>query len=69
MDSKKVLEYASSPGPGERFPVVEGISRSHDQPDASLDAIWSEEAERRLLAWREGTLEGIPMEEVFREGQ
>ena len=69
MDSKKVLEYAYALGPDERFSVVEGILRSLDQPDASLDAIWSEEAERRLLAWCEGTLEGIPMEEVFREGQ
>ena len=67
MDSKKVLEYALGLGPDERFSVVEGILRSLDQPDASLDAIWSEEAERRLLAYREGTLEGIPMEEVFGE--
>ena len=65
MDSKKVLEYALALGPDERFWVVEGILRSLDQPDASLDSIWSEEAERRLLAYREGTLEGIPMEKVF----
>ena len=67
MDSKKVLEYALALGPDERFSVVEGILRSLDQPDASLDAIWSEEAERRLLSYREGTLKGIPMEEVFGE--
>ena len=67
MDSKKVLEYALALGPDERFLVVEGILKSLDEPDASLDAIWGEEAERRLVAYREGKLKGIPMEEVFRE--
>ena len=67
MDSKKVLEYALALGPNEKFLVVEGILRSLDEPDASLDAIWGEEAERRLAAYREGSLKGIPMEEVFRE--
>ena len=67
MDSKKVLEYALALGPNEKFLVVEGILRSLDEPDASLDAIWGEEAERRLAAYRKGSLEGIPMEEVFRE--
>ena len=62
MDSKKVLEYALALGPDEKFLVVEGILRSLDEPDASLDAIWGEEAERRLAAYREGNLKGIPME-------
>lgn len=67
MDSKKVLEYALTLGPDERFLVVEGILRSLDEPDASLDAIWGEEAEKRLIAYREGKLEGIPMGEIFGE--
>ena len=67
MDSKKVLEYALALGPNEKFLVVEGISRNLDEPDASLDAIWGDEAERRLAAYRKGNLKGIPMEEVFRE--
>ncbi len=67
MDSKKVLEYALALGPDEKFLVVEGILRSLDEPDASLDAIWGEEAERRLVAYRDGNLKGIPMEEIFRE--
>ena len=67
MDSKKILEYALALGPDEKFLVVEGILRSLDEPDASLDAIWGEEAERRLVACRDGNLKGIPMEEIFRE--
>lgn len=67
MDSKEVLEQALALRPDERFSVVEGILRSLDEPDTSLDAIWAEEAERRLRAYREGNLEGIPMKEVFKE--
>ena len=67
MDSKKILEYALALGPDEKFLVVEGILRNLDEPDASLDAIWGEEAERRLVAYRDGNLKGIPMEEIFRE--
>ncbi len=67
MDSKKVLEQALALRPNERFSVVEGILRSLDEPDVSLDAIWAEEAEKRLHAYREGNLEGIPMQEIFKE--
>lgn len=38
-----------------------------DEPDSSLDAIWAEEAELRLKAYRKGRLEGVPMEEVFQD--
>ena len=67
MDSKKVLEYALALGPDERFLVVEGILRSLDEPDASLDAIWGEEAEKRLAAYREGKLEAASMGVIFGE--
>ena len=67
MDSKKLLECALALDPDEKFLVVEGISRSLDEPDASLDAIWGEEAERRLAACRDGSLKAIPMEDLFGE--
>lgn len=67
MDSKEVLEQALALRPDERFSVVEGILRSLDEPDTSLDAIWAEEAEKRLRAYRKGNLEAIPMKEVFKE--
>ena len=69
MDSKKVLEYALALGADEKFLVVEGILKSLDVPDASLDAIWGEEAERRLTAHREGRLDAVPMEVIFAEDQ
>ena len=69
MSSKDVLEQALRLKPEERFMVVEGIIKSLDEPDSSLDTIWADEAERRLDAYRAGNLEGIPMEEIFKDEQ
>jgi putative addiction module component (TIGR02574 family) len=47
--------------------LVEGLIQSLDEPDKKLDEIWAEEAEKRLKAYRNGTLKGVPMEEVFKD--
>ena len=59
MDSKEILEQAIKLRPDERFLVVQGILKSLDEPDSSLDEIWAEEAEKRLAAYREGRLNGV----------
>jgi len=67
MSTKELLDEAMKLKPEERFTLVEGLIKSLDEPDKRLDEIWAEEAERRLKAYREGKLEGIPMEEIFRK--
>ncbi len=67
MSSKEILEQALQLRPDERFILVEGLLKSLDEPDYHLDAIWVEEAEKRLKAYRAGELEGIPMAELFPE--
>ncbi|HPD47671.1 MAG TPA: addiction module protein [Anaerohalosphaeraceae bacterium] len=69
MASKEILEQALQLKPEERLTVVEGLLKSLDEPDKKLDEIWAEEAEKRLKAYREGRLEGIPMEEIFKDGR
>ena len=67
MSSQEVLEQALKLKPIDRFMVVEGLIRSLDEPDPSIDAIWAVEAEKRLQAFRSGKLEGISMEEIFKD--
>lgn len=67
MSTKELLEEALKLKPEDRFTLVEGLIRSLDEPDKKLDDIWAEEAEKRLKAYREGRLEGTPMEEIFKE--
>ena len=67
MGSKEILEQALQLRPDERFMLVEGLLKSLDEPNYDLDAMWVEEAEKRLKAYRAGELEGIPIEEIFKE--
>ncbi|MBI2779593.1 MAG: addiction module protein [Gammaproteobacteria bacterium] len=67
MSTKEILEQALNLKPQERFALVESLIKSLDEPDKKLDDIWAEEAVKRLKAYREGRLEGIPIEEIFKE--
>jgi putative addiction module component (TIGR02574 family) len=67
MSTKDLLDEAMKLKPEERFALVEGLIKSLDEPDKKLDEIWAEEAEKRLKAYRGGKLEGVPMEEIFRD--
>jgi putative addiction module component (TIGR02574 family) len=51
----------------DRSLLVDALLRSLDKPDPEIDQVWHEEALRRLQAYEEGRVQGIPMEEVFRD--
>lgn len=65
MSNKDILEMAMKLKPEERFLIIEGLIKSLDEPDKTIDQIYAEEAERRLKAFRDTTLETIPYEEIF----
>ncbi len=68
MTAKEILEQALKLKPKDRCTLVKGLIKSLDEPDKKLDEIWAEEAEKRLKAYREGRLKGIPMEDIFKTG-
>ena len=65
MTARDLLEEALKLDPGDRLVLVEGLLKSLDEPDRILNDVWVEEAEKRLRAYREGRLDGVPMENVF----
>ncbi|MCP9447655.1 MAG: addiction module protein [Nitrospira sp.] len=67
MSTKELLGEALKLKPEDRFALVEGLIKNLDEPDKKLDDIWVEESEKRLKAYREGRLGGIPMEAIFKE--
>jgi putative addiction module component (TIGR02574 family) len=67
MSTKELLDEVLKLKAEERFTLVEGLIKSLDEPDKKIDEIWADESEKRLKAYREGKLEGIPMEEIFKE--
>ncbi|HFQ91458.1 MAG TPA: addiction module protein [Chromatiales bacterium] len=64
MSAKDLLDEAMKLKPEDRLTLVEGLIKSLDEPDRKLDEIWAEEAERRLRAYRQGIMDGVPTEEV-----
>ena len=67
MGTKEIVEAAIKLRPQDRFLVIESLINSLDEPDAALGAVWAEEAEKRLTAYRDGRLEGVPIESVFED--
>lgn len=67
MGAKEIIKEALKLNPEERFIIVESLIKSIDEPDKVLDDIWVDESEKRLKVYRNGQLEGIPLEEVFKE--
>lgn len=67
MGTAELVEQALKLKASDRYLLLEMLHQSLDKPDPEIDRIWIEEAERRLQAYREGRLEVVPMEEVFKD--
>jgi putative addiction module component (TIGR02574 family) len=53
--------------PSERMLLLNVIYGSLERPDATIDEIWYDEAERRLMAFKAGKTKDIPAEQVLAE--
>ncbi|MCF8370828.1 MAG: addiction module protein [Bacteroidales bacterium] len=60
---KKAIRLKTS----ERFLLIDGLIRSIDEPQKEIDDIWIEEANKRLIAHREGKSNAISYMDVFGE--
>jgi len=67
MKSKQILENALNLKPQDKIGIIEGLLKSLDEPDRTIDEIWSIEAEKRLKAYRNGELKGIEYSEIFED--
>ena len=65
--SKELLQKALELNPKDRIILLEGLIESLDEPDKTIDEIWTEEAEKRLKAYRDGKIKGVNYNEVFGE--
>ena len=63
---EKITQEAMQLDLEERALLAGTLLHSMDQPSESeIERLWLEEAERRLQAYREGKVKGIPAEQVF----
>lgn len=69
MDTKQVFEQALHLSPAEKLQLLECLARSLDQPDENIDKIWSEEAEKRCQALKEGKVKTIALDDILQRYQ
>ncbi|MCU0645164.1 MAG: addiction module protein [bacterium] len=60
-----ILEQALKLRPVDRYFIIEGLLKSLDEPNKTIDEIWALEAEKRLQAFKEGRLKTLTYDEVF----
>lgn len=65
MNSQQLLNEALQLKASEKFSIIDALLNSLDKPDSEVNEAWSAEADKRLTAYREGRLKGVPMEEIF----
>jgi len=65
VGTRELLEQARKLDPAERLELVDAVLQSLDRPDPAIDAVWLEEAERRLAAYRAGRVRGVSAEDIF----
>ena len=62
-----VLPMANELELADRAKLAEQLLLSLDEPnETEVERLWIAESKRRLVAWRAGTVEAIPADEVFR---
>jgi len=64
MNTKSILKEALHLRPVERMQLVECLVDSLDKPDKEVEKAWSEEAEKRFKAYKQGKVKTYDLKEV-----
>jgi putative addiction module component (TIGR02574 family) len=67
MDTKQLLDEATSLPVEERALLVDSLLKSLNQPKTELDDQWVKEARQRLDEIRSGAATPVPADDVFRK--
>ena len=65
MTAKQLIDEAISLPVEERALVVDSLLRSLNQPDNEVGSRWATLAQRRLMEVRNGSVQGVPGDQVF----
>ncbi|MHC4997368.1 MAG: addiction module protein [Planctomycetota bacterium] len=67
MTTQQLIDQALALPEEERAIIVDSILRSLHTPNPSIDALWAEEAERRLNDIQSGAVKPLDGEEVLKD--
>jgi putative addiction module component (TIGR02574 family) len=63
IEAQQILESGLTLPAIDRAAIVESLLSSLDHPDAQIDAVWAEGAEKRIAAYDAGQMQAVPVEE------
>jgi putative addiction module component (TIGR02574 family) len=64
-NTKQILKEALELPSFERAMVADHLLSSLDQPDEQIDALWREEVEARISAYKSGKMRTVSLKEVL----
>ena len=68
MENKeKLYEKSLKLRPADRLKLMEMIAESLDQPDAKIEKIWVEEAEKRYKALKQNKVKTFSLDEIIKK--
>ena len=50
--------------PAQRLRLIENVIASLNKPDPNIERAWAKESDKRLKAYKKGTLKGIDLQNV-----
>jgi len=67
MSLPEIIEEAMHLKPQDRYIIIENLIHSLNSPDKEIDEIWIQESQKRLQAYKEGSIKTLSYEQVFGE--
>ena len=65
MLAEKLQEEVLKLNPSDKIHLAEMLLVSLDKPDTEIENIWVEESERRYEAYKNGKIQGIPLDQII----
>ena len=65
IGTREILDLAMGLPAVEKARLVDQLLSSLDEPDEAIDALWREEVEDRIQAYRDGKLQSVSLNDVL----
>ena len=66
MTTEELVAQALRLKAAERLAIVDALVASLDQTDPTIESVWADEAARRALAYDQGRLDTVSLDEALR---
>jgi putative addiction module component (TIGR02574 family) len=63
--TKEIVDKALTLPPVDRLSIIDSLLLSLDCPDPKIDAMWKNEAERRLKNYKAGKIKSLPLHQAL----